>query len=78
MTTWADGTGLLPVPSACVTRLRKERTRDSNKAISRKRKLTMIDKTIGRTLAGGTKKSQETTLGVTQVLTLALIVGLQR
>jgi hypothetical protein len=35
----------------------------------------MIDKTSGRTLAGGPKKSQETTLGVTQVLTLALIVG---
>ena len=35
----------------------------------------MIDKTIGRTLAGQPKKTPETTFGVAQVFTLALIVG---
>jgi hypothetical protein len=35
----------------------------------------MIEKQIGRTLAGAPKKSQETTFGAAQVLTLALLVG---
>jgi hypothetical protein len=35
----------------------------------------MIEKTIGRTLAGAPKKSPETTFGVAQVLTLMLLVG---
>ena len=35
----------------------------------------MIDKTIGRTLTGQPKKSEETTFGAAQVFTLALIVG---
>lgn len=32
----------------------------------------MIEKQIGRTLAGAPKKSQETTFGAAEVLTLAL------
>ena len=35
----------------------------------------MIEKQIGRTLAGAPKKSPETTFGAAQVLTLALTVG---
>ena len=35
----------------------------------------MIEKTIGRTLAGAPKKSPETTFGVAKVITLALVVG---
>jgi hypothetical protein len=35
----------------------------------------MIEKQIGRTLAGAPKKSPETTFGAAQVLTLALGVG---
>jgi hypothetical protein len=35
----------------------------------------MIEKTIGQTLAGGPKKSQETTFEVAQAITLALLVG---
>jgi hypothetical protein len=35
----------------------------------------MIEKQIGRTLAGAPKKSPETTYGAAQVLTLALVVG---
>ncbi len=35
----------------------------------------MIEKTIGRTLAGQPKKSPETTFGVAQVFTLMLLVG---
>ena len=35
----------------------------------------MIEKTIGRTLAGAPKKSEETTFGPAEVFTLALIVG---
>ena len=35
----------------------------------------MIDKTIGRTLAGQPKKTPETTFGVAQVFTLMLLVG---
>ena len=35
----------------------------------------MIEKQIGRTLAGAPKKSPETTFGVAQVLTLMLLVG---
>jgi hypothetical protein len=34
----------------------------------------MIDKQIGRTLAGAPKKSQETTFGAAEVLMLALLV----
>ena len=34
----------------------------------------MIEKTIGRTLAGAPQKSPETTFGVAQVLTLMLLV----
>jgi hypothetical protein len=34
----------------------------------------MIDKQIGRTLAGAPKKSQETTIGAAQELMLALLV----
>jgi hypothetical protein len=36
----------------------------------------MIEKKVGRTLAGAPKKSRETTLGAPEVLTLALTVGL--
>jgi hypothetical protein len=36
----------------------------------------MIEKQIGRTLAGAPKKSRETTFGTAQVLTLASTVGL--
>jgi hypothetical protein len=36
----------------------------------------MIEKQIGRTLAGAPKKSRETTLGAAEVLTLTLTVGL--
>ena len=36
----------------------------------------MIEKQIGRTLAGAPKKSWETTFGAAQVLTLGLTVGL--
>ena len=36
----------------------------------------MIEKQIGRTLAGAPKKSRETTLEAPEVLTLALTVGL--
>ena len=36
----------------------------------------MIEKQIGRTLAGAPRKSRETTFGAPEVLTLALIVGL--
>jgi hypothetical protein len=35
----------------------------------------MIEKTIGRTLAGAPKKIRETIFGTAQVLTLALVVG---
>jgi hypothetical protein len=35
-----------------------------------------IERQIGRTLAGAPKKSQETTFGAAEVLTLALLVGL--
>jgi hypothetical protein len=35
-----------------------------------------IEKQIGRTLAEAPKRSQETTLGAAEVLTLALTVGL--
>ena len=35
----------------------------------------MIEKKVGRTLAGALKKSRETTLGAAEVLTLALTVG---
>ena len=35
----------------------------------------MIDKQIGRTLAGAPKKSQETTFGPAEVLVLALVFG---
>ena len=35
----------------------------------------MIEKTIGRTLAGQPKQSEETTFGVAQVFTLALVVA---
>jgi hypothetical protein len=35
----------------------------------------MIEKQIGRTLAGAPRKSPETTFGAAQVLTLALTVG---
>jgi hypothetical protein len=35
----------------------------------------MIEKQIGRTLAGAPKKSQETTFGAAQVIALALTVG---
>ena len=35
----------------------------------------MIDKVVGRTLAGAPKKSQETTFGAAEGFTLALIVG---
>ena len=35
----------------------------------------MIERQIGRTLAGAPKKIPETTFGVAQVLTLALTVG---
>jgi hypothetical protein len=35
----------------------------------------MIDKVVGRTLAGQPKKSQETTFGAAEGFTLALIVG---
>ena len=34
----------------------------------------MIEKQIGRTLAGAPKKSQETTFGAAEVLMLALLV----
>ena len=40
------------------------------------RKLMMIERQIGRTLAGAPKKSRETTLGPAEVLALALTVGL--
>jgi hypothetical protein len=36
----------------------------------------MIERQIGRTLAGAPKKSRETTLGPAEVLALALTVGL--
>ncbi len=36
----------------------------------------MIEKQVGRTLAGAPKKSRETTFGAAEVLTLALTVGL--
>jgi hypothetical protein len=36
----------------------------------------MIDKQIGRTLAGAPKKLKETTIGAAQVLALALVGGL--
>jgi hypothetical protein len=36
----------------------------------------MIEKQIGRTLAGAPKKSRETTFGVAQGITLALTAGL--
>ncbi len=36
----------------------------------------MIEKQIGRTLAGAPKKRQETTFGAAEVFTLALMVGL--
>ena len=36
----------------------------------------MIERQIGRTLAGAPKKSRETTLGAPEVLALALTVGL--
>jgi hypothetical protein len=36
----------------------------------------MIEKQIGRTLAGAPRRSRETTLGAAEVLTLALTVGL--
>lgn len=36
----------------------------------------MIERQVGRTLAGAPKKSRETTLGPAEVLTLALTVGL--
>ena len=36
----------------------------------------MIEKQIGRTLAGAPKKSRETTFGAAEVLVLALSVGL--
>jgi hypothetical protein len=35
----------------------------------------MIERQIGRTLAGAPKKSQETTFGAAEVLTLALTGG---
>jgi hypothetical protein len=35
----------------------------------------MIERQIGRTLAGAPKKSQETTFGAAEVLMLALLVG---
>jgi hypothetical protein len=35
----------------------------------------MIERQIGRTLAGAPKKSRRTTYGAAQVLTLALTVG---
>jgi hypothetical protein len=35
----------------------------------------MIERQIGRTLAGAPKKSPETTYGAAQVLTLMLLVG---
>jgi hypothetical protein len=35
----------------------------------------MIEKQIGRTLAGAPRRSRETTLGAAEVLTLALTVG---
>ena len=39
------------------------------------KELIMIEKQIGRTLAGAAKKSQETTFGAAEVLALALVVG---
>jgi hypothetical protein len=39
------------------------------------RKLVIIEKQIGRTLAEAPKKSRETTFGAAEVLTLALTVG---
>ena len=36
----------------------------------------MIEKKVGRTLAGAPKKSRETTFGAAEGLTLALTVGL--
>jgi hypothetical protein len=36
----------------------------------------MIEKQIGRTLAGAPKKSRETAFGAAEVFTLALTVGL--
>ncbi len=39
------------------------------------KELTMIEKQIGRTLAGAPKKSQETTFGPAEVLVLALVFG---
>ena len=36
----------------------------------------MIERQIGRTLAGAPKKSRETTFGAAEELTLALTVGL--
>ena len=38
----------------------------------------MIERQVGRTLAGAPKKSRETTLGAAEVLALALTVGLAR
>ena len=38
----------------------------------------MIEKQIGRTLAGAPRRSRETTLGAAEVLTLALTLGLCR
>jgi len=35
----------------------------------------MIERQVGRTLAGAPKKSPETTFGAAQALTLALVVG---
>ena len=40
------------------------------------RRLMMIEKQIGPTLAGAPKKSRETTFGAAEGLTLALTVGL--
>jgi hypothetical protein len=39
------------------------------------KELMMIEKQIGRTLAGAPKKSQQTTFGPAEVLVLALVFG---
>ena len=39
------------------------------------KELMMIERQIGRTLAGAPKKSQETTFGAAEVLVLALVFG---